>query len=528
MSRTAIDTYPKSAIPTTTAVPDVPISSDDMTVVSLRADDVTVTHVASDDGDDDSDSLYNERPSVAPQPPAVTVSDPYVSPRGAVSTVRSTDADLIHIDTLLDAEDEDALDNHTAPRSPTTIASFDDSKSPPMSRPPRVAPAASNGLVDDGGDDDDDDDSRHLHFGRVETLEDNADPAFEQNHAAVAELVHPMVEVALTPTPQTHRVHARDSLIVSPIDDDDRFDSDEHVDVESLSSSDDEPNESQSSYTVPPSVSSVLPANFAAPDSIPTQSMPALPTPKRPQSSGISLLSRASQTFYKTFMGRKTSSDKRTPSLVAASSSSTTDTVSTHVTGGDDNNSVLSAAMNATTITDDRYERLCHLLDAQLSALAGAKTGFVQLALLRPLAEETLRAVTVDARGLLGEFGQLEAHAERRRREAEDATAKGEHEVVQKERMLIEAKVALAEACGDVERLRGELAAVKRTLADPATRSRRLRKNVDVVKRETAACRDARSAVEGKLAERRRSLGREKAELSRLEKEFRDIEGDWA
>lgn len=310
-------------------------------------------------------------------------------------------------------------------------------------------------------------------------------------------------------------------------DDDHLFDSDEQVDVESLSLSDDDDDEHhhalvQSATRARPDAAPRLGSPHARMESPPpaltlqratSESIPR--SSRRAEASAASLLSRASQTFYKTFIKRKPSTADQ-----ASPSSSSTDALSAarhHMQKG-----AQGVALS------DRNERLCRLLDAQLSALAGAKTGFVQLALLRPLAEETKRAVSQDARALLLEFGQLEQLAERKQRELTDVRSKGEEEVLRKERLLIEAKVALAEACGEVERLRGELASVKRTLAEPDRRQKGLRKRVEIVQRETVACQEARSSVENKLLERKRSLAREKADLTRLEKEYRDIEGDWA
>lgn len=348
-----------------------------------------------------------------------------------------------------------------------------------------------------------------------------------------------MVEVTLTPRGDATSLRPPPLTI-----DDDRFDSDEHVDVESLSTSDDElehprlrassvPSEqpstggmatidtekttAASSMDMPTHASSKLPLPYSAHDNDKKPSQP----------SGISLLSRASHTFYKTFIGRKTSSSDNSKHSTNKDKSSTSNT-SKNLSSSTNNNNRGNAMTKVAVTNDDRYERLCRLLDAQLSALDGAKTGFVQLDLLQPLAEQTLRAVSEDARSLLGEYGELEERAEIRQREAAEATEKGEEEIIRKEQLLIEAKVALAEACGEVERLRGELAATNRKLANPATMEKRLKKERDTVRKETELCVDTRLAVEKKLVERRESLGKEKAELGRLEKEFRDIEGDWA
>lgn len=320
-----------------------------------------------------------------------------------------------------------------------------------------------------------------------------------------------------------------------PGDDDDlRFDSDEQADVESIQSTDDEASVSPDNYLTRPSFDETTNEKCAGVDISTVTKMAATsshsslpPSSSNPQSSSLFL--RASQTFYKTFIKRKPSSSEQClsaqiPVHTKATNRSNKSTSQPAQTT-DGKHGVNSEC--DTECTEDKLERLCQLLDAQLSALAGAKTGFVQLALLRPLAEQTLHAVDIDARALLTEYGEAEAEAQRARNEVIAAQKRGEEEILRKERILVEAKVALAEAHGDVERLRGELASAKRALADPSRKLKGQRKKAEAVRRETVMCREARAAVEERLAERRRSLDREQVELSRLEKEYRDIEGDW-
>lgn len=320
-----------------------------------------------------------------------------------------------------------------------------------------------------------------------------------------------------------------------PGDDDDlRFDSDEQADVESIQTTDDEASVSPDNFLTRPSFDKTTNGKYAGVNTSTVTKMPATsshsslpPSSSNPQSSSLFL--RASQTFYKTFIKRKPSSSEQclgthmTTHMKATNCSNKSASQSALMT--DHKHRVNSEC--GTECTEEKLERLCQLLDAQLSALAGAKTGFVQLALLRPLAEQTLHAVDIDARALLTEYGEAEAEAQRARNEVIAAQKRGEEEILRKERILVEAKVALAEAHGDVERLRGELASAKRALADPSRKLKGQRKKAEAVRRETVLCCEARAAVEGRLVERRRSLDREQVELSRLEKEYRDIEGEW-
>lgn len=187
--------------------------------------------------------------------------------------------------------------------------------------------------------------------------------------------------------------------------------------------------------------------------------------------------------------------------------------------------STASSPPNAGT---DQHERLSRLIDAQLAALAGARTGFVDLQLLRPLAEQTATALSRDARPLLADAGELEVRVTALRRQMSARRADAEEETMRKERVLIDAKVALAEAMGDVERLRGELAAVKRELSAPDRRMRGMRRRAEEMRGEVVSRREARLTVETKVSEKRTTLAKEKADLDRLAEGVRDLEGDWA
>lgn len=162
--------------------------------------------------------------------------------------------------------------------------------------------------------------------------------------------------------------HATSTNIPVPDEEDDLFDSDEQVDVESISSSDDDDPGPlpQSTDSIPSKqyLGKPLPRSQTH-----TQPSTTAQKPRSSESASTSLFLRASQTFYKTFIKRKTGSTDRQQSSAPTAIS--------------ENTGVKACSLFAASTTDDQNERLCRLLDAQLSALAGAKKGFVQLEVLR-------------------------------------------------------------------------------------------------------------------------------------------------
>lgn len=226
---------------------------------------------------------------------------------------------------------------------------------------------------------------------------------------------------------------------------------------------------------------------------------------------GKSLLTRASKTFYKAFRrggGKKFGEMEK------------------EVGSGD------MVEEGEATVLDLRYARLDQVLEAQIATLNGAKTGFVDLTLLRPMTERTVEVIVRDGRELLKDFGTME----RRAREMDKGGEEGEEgerelEMRVKEGMLIEAKVRLAEAAAEVERLRHELRMLQREMGDRERMEVR-RWEMGKVKRERAGkevevASEARRAVEVKLKKEWDELEREENALQRVEKGFRDIQGDW-
>lgn len=330
--------------------------------------------------------------------------------------------------------------------------------------------------------------------------------------------------------------HARVvSDLVHHDDDDDWFDLDEkkvNVDAESLDfSSDDEKMESTNTKTIPtknqsptkrnirtktqsqmvtqtkslpvPRASTMLPKSSKSPAFKSIASMPNTETKSSTSNStGFSLLTKASQTFYKAFRRKKSSP-------VPAPADGPREEIN---------------ARHAASI-QMAEERLMRVLDAQLATLGGARAGYVDLSVVRSTTTEAAQAISRDAQMILDDFDKVRNEA---RTAAEARMNLSKNDLEREERVLVEAKLAVAEASDEVERLRHELRNVKKKLQDPSRKQWGMVKKVDQFRKEACAIRDARLAVEKRLQEREVVLKKESAELNRLEEGIRDIEGDWA
>lgn len=329
------------------------------------------------------------------------------------------------------------------------------------------------------------------------------------------------------------------TLMVSDLvhhdEDDDWFDPDEKkvdVDVESLnSSSDDEQMQSTNTETnqtenqsstkrnvrtktqtqvatqtksLPiPRASTMLPKSSKSPTFKSVASVPETETKSSTSNTtGFSILTKASHTFYKAFRRKKS-----TPAPAPADGP--------------------REEINARHVASIQMaeERLMRVLDAQLATLGGARAGYVDLSIVRSTTTEAAQAISRDARMVLQDFDKIRNEA---RIAAEARMNLSKDDLEREERVLVEAKLAVAEANDEVERLRYELRTVKKKIQDPCRKQWGMVKKVDQLRKEACAIRDARLAVEKRLQEREVVLKKESAELNRLEEGIRDIEGDWA
>lgn len=308
---------------------------------------------------------------------------------------------------------------------------------------------------------------------------------------------------------------------------DDLFDSDEErIDVESLESS------SESSRSADGQVDlrqreSRLPAckmDGAMSENVNVETT-TLPTSRSEKQSATnsgggaySLLTRASQTFYRAF---KKSSKKTAPVALLNGSS-----------GHNRSKEAREECLRANDVESLRHERIIQLLEAQIATLNGARTGFVDLRLLKPMTEKTIEAIEKDGKLLLEDYSDMEKRCRELKQKRVEAEEEGEAELTVKEKMLINAKMRLAEAHAEVDGLRHELRIVQRSLETPERRKAWKReernKRKEGADEDVVAMRKQRKAAVAQAGEQKSLLQAETTELERLEKRYRDIEGDWA
>lgn len=241
-----------------------------------------------------------------------------------------------------------------------------------------------------------------------------------------------------------------------------------------------------------------------------TPSPPAVPTSSGEKDGGTKgkgLLARASQTFYKAWKGRGKKSD-------------TIKKVETVHEREDEKEDAI----------ERRYAALETALEAQIRTLNAARGGFVELRVVKGMTAKTVALIEKDGRVLLKNFGRMEKKA----REVENGASTGAGvvgELEMKERLLIEAKVKLAEAAAEVEQLRHELSVLKRSSGDRDGEVRKWeegRRRREKVVEQVGQVKSEREGVERRLGEQRRKLNKENTRKSRVEDEFRDLQGDWA
>lgn len=333
-------------------------------------------------------------------------------------------------------------------------------------------------------------------------------------------------QVRLRPGSKDDSGSGEQVVTIDAEDDDDWFDSDENkVEVESLESSEGSTGNLEHESTEKVNDESVHVLSTMKPNGteLPVRNLDDSRSGKPKQAGGgaYSLLSRASQTFYKAF---KKTSKKAT----GTASSSGNDF------GRKPGTAVGQAEQVAGSEREDnlRHERMMQLLDAQIATLNGARTGFVDLNLLKPMTEKTVEAIEGEGKELLGDYAEIERRSRELAKESVEAEREGEWELEAKEKLLINAKMRLAEAHGEVDGLRHELRRLQRLLEAPERVEARLRaerrKRRESVEGEVFATREARIAAERRLEGQRGELKQEEEELDRLDKKYRDIEGDWA
>jgi hypothetical protein len=178
------------------------------------------------------------------------------------------------------------------------------------------------------------------------------------------------------------------------------------------------------------------------------------------------------------------------------------------------------------------HHRLISMIDAQIATLNGAKAGFVDLSVLKPMTERTRSVIEEEVMGLFDNFGKLEQRIAILEQEIAAIDKKTEEDVCEKEQVLIAAKLNMAEAQGEVINMKHDLAGVRKELNDPgriAAKVRaQLRARSAAARASAVVAMDARKAAEENVESRRRQLEIERTAAKRLEAGCKDMDGDWA
>ncbi len=181
---------------------------------------------------------------------------------------------------------------------------------------------------------------------------------------------------------------------------------------------------------------------------------------------------------------------------------------------------------------EERHLRLEETLKSQIATLRSARSGFVDLALLTPMTEKTLAAVDLEAKRILSQLPEIERRKEVLGRQVEILELTTEAELNAKEKTLVAAKIKVAEAKCELDKLRHELFVIKRDIAEPgkAAAQERLRLSMrrEKAEKDLRAATESKETMERNLEQRKAMLKTYRNEVSRLEKSVRDVEGDWA
>jgi hypothetical protein len=180
-------------------------------------------------------------------------------------------------------------------------------------------------------------------------------------------------------------------------------------------------------------------------------------------------LARAGATFYKTTFKPKPASSP-TAGATPESSTISSPVAGVDLTGIPDKS---RTAAQAALDSEKLHRHLISMIDAQIATLNGAKAGFVDLQLLKPMTEKTCKVIDDQVVALLDDYGKIEMRTSELEKEAEEVERQAEEEMCEKEQVLIAAKMSLAESQAEVMTLKHDLASVRRKLADPKRQAAR-------------------------------------------------------
>lgn len=156
-----------------------------------------------------------------------------------------------------------------------------------------------------------------------------------------------------------------------------------------------------------------------------------------------------------------------------------------------------------------RHEDVIDTIDDELLTLQRLQERTVDLAVCKTVTRRTLDALSGSCLELLGDYGVLEERVEQLVSEIKNVEKQTGAGVAEKERMLIDAKVQLAESQSELLSRRLELANLKRDA------------------RAAKKTEEARSAAEVALREKQKILNNERSQVKKLESKVKDMEGDW-
>lgn len=179
----------------------------------------------------------------------------------------------------------------------------------------------------------------------------------------------------------------------------------------------------------------------------------------------------------------------------------------------------------------DRHLRLEQTLKSQIATLRSARSGFVDLALLTPMTENTLAAVEGEATRILSELPEVERRTEEVARKVEVLELSTEAELSAKEQILVMSKMKLVEARCDLQSLKHEVLRLRKTMASPnlsaAAERMRISSRREKVEKELRATVESRDTMRRNVDMRQGILKRYQSEVQRLEKSVKDLEGEW-
>lgn len=256
-------------------------------------------------------------------------------------------------------------------------------------------------------------------------------------------------------------------------------------------------------------------------------------------------IARASATFYKAAMQRGQRVEPSTDSTKGGAShgrengsKSSGRRTSASIDSSDSLLSSEPAVIDVPSVVEEaeKAEKSCRgliaMLEAQVATLNGAKAGYVDLAVLKPMTERTCKVIEREIVPLLRDNAKLKKRVDELNKELVETERRAGEEICEKEQVLITAKMSLAEAQGELMDLKHKLAVIKKQIADPELQAARnradLRARLTSAEQSYAVASDSRRSAELTLNTRLQELAAETAATKKLEAGYKDMEGDWA